>query len=133
MTQTSCVHEGRHVKRQVCPSTHSPSCTHARPVRDDTDSMCVLGRTCGKASMPLHTFSLTHTCMATKNQHSYLITDGLVGGPVQPFCGNWHMTLLGVMCPACEMVRQARWNAGGMRQCMREAGEMLRELWQAGE
>jgi len=41
MTQTSCVHEGGHVERQVCLSTHPPSCTHARQVRDDTDSMCV--------------------------------------------------------------------------------------------
>ena len=30
MTQKSCVHEGGCVERQMCPSTHSPSCTHAQ-------------------------------------------------------------------------------------------------------
>src|SRR5882724_12571039 len=29
MMQTVCVHEGEHVERQACPSTHSPSHTHA--------------------------------------------------------------------------------------------------------
>src|SRR5882724_2962045 len=41
MMQMACVHEGGHVERQACPSTHSPSHTHAQPVRDDTEVMCV--------------------------------------------------------------------------------------------
>ena len=73
MMQTVCVCEGGHVERQACPSTHSPSHTHAWPQKNQ-HSYLTIGA-----------------------------IDGLVGGPAWLFHGNWHVTFFGVTFPVHEM------------------------------
>ena len=60
----ACMQEGECVEGHTCLSTCPPSCTHAICIISNQPCMCVWGRMCGKASVPLHTFSLMHTGMA---------------------------------------------------------------------